>query len=60
MTNFEKRIKTLTIESLLLLEDEIFECKGCYCREFCESSESNGLPCYETRKLWLNLDVKED
>lgn len=56
MTNYEKRIKNLTIEDLLQLEDEMLECEGCYCREFCESNESNGLSCYETRKLWLNIN----
>ena len=56
MTNYEKRIKNLTIEDLLQLEDEMLECEGCSCREFCESNESNGLSCYETRKLWLNIN----
>lgn len=59
MTNFEKRIKSLTIEKLLQLEDEMLECEGCYCREFCESSESNGLSCGDTRKQWLNKEVSK-
>ena len=60
MTNFEKRIKKLTIEELLQLEDEVLECEGCYCREFCESNRSEGLSCIETRKKWLTLDAADD
>lgn len=57
MTNFEKRIKSLTIEDLLQLEDEVLECERCYCRDFCESSESKGLSCGDTRKQWLYKEV---
>lgn len=60
MTNFEKRITSLTIEKLIQLEDEVLECEGCYCREFCESNRSEGLSCIATRKKWLNLGAEDD
>lgn len=60
MTNFEERIKSLTIEKLLELEDEMLECESCYCKDFCESKRSEKLSCLETRKKWLNLDADDN
>lgn len=53
MTNFEKRIKEFTIDTLISIENEMFECNNCYCRLFCEELGST-ISCDETRRKWLS------
>ncbi len=53
MTNYEKRIRNLTIDNLIELENSVHECTACYCREYCGRISDEQLSCDETRKKWL-------
>ena len=58
MTNYEKRLKLLTIDELIQLENTVHECSVCYRREYCISISGEQLSCDETRKKWLASDEK--
>ena len=57
MTNYEKRIQTLTIDQLIELEDSVHECTCCYCREYCSRISDESLSCSDIRKKWLASDA---
>lgn len=53
MTNFEKRIKSLTVDKLVELEEDVLECNRCYCYDYCMTRQSDNSTCFEVRKDWL-------
>lgn len=53
MTNFEKRIKGLTIDMLIELEADVLECEKCYCYGYCMTRQNDNSTCFEVRKDWL-------
>lgn len=53
MTNYEKRIRNLTIDKLIELENSVHECTACYCRDYCGRISEEHISCDETRKKWL-------
>ncbi len=58
MTNYEKRIRALTVDKLIELENAVHECSTCYCREYCLKNTNEHISCNEIRKKWLISNEK--